>query len=77
MDDAQLETYWMALEADARQRQRIERRLNAWLDASDTSLAAEWLSLFRLAPLSTLGLATASAILIAAAPLAWLARTLL
>jgi hypothetical protein len=77
MDDAQLELHWTALEPDARQRQRIQRRLNAWLDASDTSLAAEWLSLFRLAPLSTLGLAMASAVLIAAAPLVWLARTLL
>ena len=53
-------------------------RVSAWLEARDTTLAAEWLGLFRVAPFAALGLATVSAVsIIAAPPLVWFARALM
>ena len=48
-----------------------------WLDAHDSSLGAEWIALFRFAPLGTFGLAAASAVaLLAVSPLLWFARAI-
>lgn len=78
MDDQELSTAWTALEPTALQLRRIDARLTAWLDAHDTSLAAEWLRFFRLEPLAALGLAAASAVsIVAAPPLVWFARALI
>jgi len=78
MNDEVLDGAWTTLEPGADRRQRIDAQVAAWLDAHDTSLAAEWLALFRIAPLPALGLATVSALAIAAAPpLIWFAQALI
>jgi hypothetical protein len=78
MNDGELGDAWTTLEPSVQRRRRIDARVFAWLEARDTSLAAEWLGLFRVAPLAGLGLATVSAIsIIAAPPLVWLARALM
>lgn len=78
MNDETLDSAWTALEPSADRRQRIDAQVTAWLDARDTSLASEWLALFKLAPLPALGLATVSAVAIAAAPpLIWFAQALM
>ena len=78
MNDEALGNAWMTLEPTMEQRRRIEARVLAWLDARDTSLVAEWLGLFRVAPLTALGLVAVSAVSIAAAsPLVWFARALI
>lgn len=78
MNDEELTGVWTALQPTVRQRRRIDARVFAWLEARDTTLAAEWLGLFRIAPFSATGLLAASALSIAMAPpLAWLARALL
>jgi hypothetical protein len=79
MNDQELEEAWTTLGPGVPRRRRIDARVFAWLDAHDTSLAAEWLGLFALRPFAALGLATVSAIAVVAAtpPLAWLARALL
>ena len=69
---------WTTLGPTAPERQRIDARVAAWLDAYDTSLAGEWLGLVRHAPLPALGLATLSAAsIVAAPPLVWFARALM
>ena len=78
MNDEELVDAWTALEPTALQLRRIDARVSAWLDARDTSLAAEWLGLFRVAPFSALGLATVSAVsVVTATPLVWFARALM
>jgi hypothetical protein len=73
MNDEALGPAWTTLEPTGPQRRRIDAQVFAWLDAHDTTLAAEWLGLFRSAPLTAFGLATASAVSLAAAPpLIWL-----
>ena len=78
MNDEALGTAWMTLEPAGHQRRRIDGRVLAWLEARDTPLAAEWLGLFRAAPLPALGLATMSAVsIVATPPLVWLALALM
>jgi hypothetical protein len=77
MNEEELAAAWAALEPTVRQRRRMETRVFAWLEAHDTPLAAEWLALFKVAPVSALGLVTVSAVSIAATPLIWIARALL
>ena len=77
MEDNELSSTWTALDPTASQRRRIGVRLFAYLEAHDTSLAAEWLALFRVSPFATIAFATASAIAIAAMPLAWFASVLM
>ena len=62
MTDDDLTQAWTALEPADPQRGRIDAQVSAWLDAHDTPLAAEWLALFRAAPLAGPGLALASAV---------------
>jgi hypothetical protein len=65
---------WAALEPTAAQRRRIQARLHNWLDARETSLAAEWLGLFKLNPVTGFVFATVSACLVLiTTPLGWLA----
>jgi hypothetical protein len=78
MNDEELGGVWTTLQPTARQRGRIDARVFAWIEARDTSLAAEWLGLFRVAPFSAVGLVAVSAVSIATAPpLVWLTRALL
>jgi len=68
MNDEELAGVWATLQPTAPQRRRIDARVSAWLEARDTPLAAEWLGLFRIAPLSSAGLVAVSALAIAVAP---------
>ncbi len=68
MNDDELVGVWATLQPTAPQRRRIDVRVSAWLEARDTPLAAEWLGLFRIAPLSSAGLVALSALAIAMAP---------
>ena len=78
MNDEELAGVWPVLHPTIEQRRRIDARVSTWLEAHDTSLAAEWFGLFRIAPVSALGLVAASAVSIATAPpLIWLARALI
>lgn len=78
MNEEELGAAWATLEPTVRQRQRIDRRVEAWLEAGDTPLAAEWLGLFRVAPLPAFGLVAVSAVsIVMATPLLWVARALL
>jgi hypothetical protein len=78
MNEEPLATDWETLAPTALQRQRIEVRVAAWLEAHDTSLAAEWLGLLKGSPLAAVGLGAVSAVSIATAPpFIWLVRALL
>jgi hypothetical protein len=78
MNDEELAAVWTTLQPTVRQRGRIDARVSAWLEARDTPLAAEWLGVFRNAPVSAAGLVAVSALSIATAPpLIWLARALM
>jgi hypothetical protein len=78
MNDEELADVWATLEPTVGRRRRIDARVFAWLDARDTSLAAEWLGLFRVAPFAALGLATVSAVaIVAATPLVWFVGALM
>lgn len=78
MNDEELGGVWTTLQPTVHQRQRIDARVFAWLEARDTPLAAEWLGLFRGAPFSAVGLVAVSAVSIATAPpLVWLARAVM
>lgn len=78
MNDDELAGTWTTFQPAGLQRQRMEMRVFAWLEACDTPLAVEWLGLFRAAPFSAFGLVAASAAsLIMATPVIWLARVLM
>lgn len=78
MNDEALGHAWATLEPTGHRRRRIDARVFESLDARDTPLAAEWLELFRVAPLPAFGLAVASAVsVVAAPPLLWFARALM
>jgi hypothetical protein len=78
MNDEELGDAWMTLRPTMGQRRRIDARVFASLEASDTPLAAEWLELFSVAPFAALGLATVSAVsVVIATPLLWFARALM
>jgi hypothetical protein len=78
MTDDALNRLWTTLEPAAEQRERIAHQVEAWLDARDTSLAAEWAALVAARPLPALGLAVVSAAaIVLTTPLLWVARALL
>lgn len=78
MNDDELGRLWTALQPTMRQRQRIDARVVAWLEARDTPLAAEWLEIVKVAPFSAAGLVAVSAVAIATStPLVWLARAVM
>jgi hypothetical protein len=78
VNDEELVGVWTALDATELQHRRMQARVFAWLEARDTSLASEWLGLFRGSPVSAFGLlAGSTASLATATPILWLARALL
>jgi hypothetical protein len=77
MNDEDLTGAWATLDPDVTRRRRIASRVFTWLEAHDTSLAAEWLILARIAPFGTLGLVAASAVvLLFVSPIFWFARAI-
>lgn len=73
MNERELSTLWTSLEPDADASRNIRQRVDQWMDAHDTSLAAEWMGLFSLEPLAAVGLTAASGLVLAvASPLAWI-----
>jgi len=78
MNDTDLTRLWSALEPSRLQRARIENRVLEWLEASETSLLAEWLTLIKVETVAGLGFAAMGALSLAAlTPLAWVAASLL
>ena len=78
MNDEELVAVWATFQPTMSQRRRIDARVLEWIEARDTSLATEWLALFKVAPFSAAGLVTVSAVAITTAPpLIWLAQALL
>ena len=72
MNDTDLLTLWAALEPGPRRRARIETRVFEWLEASETSIAAEWLRLLKVEPLTGLAYASVGALSLAlSSPVAW------
>jgi hypothetical protein len=77
VNEEELSGIWTTLQPTTGQRERIDARVSSWLEARDTSIAAEWLGLFRIAPLTTFALVTSSAVsLLFATPFVWLAQAL-
>ena len=78
MTDHEFDGLWATLQPPAARRRRIDARVDEWLEAHDTTLAAEWFALFRVAPFSTAGLVAASVVSLATAPpIIWIARALM
>ncbi|ODS58183.1 MAG: hypothetical protein ABS36_04675 [Acidobacteria bacterium SCN 69-37] len=77
MTDDELLDSWTSLDPTNGQRRRVDARVSAWLDAHDTSIAAEWLELVRVSPFGSLTLATVGATaIVTVTPLAWFAGML-
>ena len=73
MSEAELAALWAQLGPDSRRRARIETRVFEWLEASETSLAGEWLGLLKVDPVRSLGLAAVGAVaVIALTPVGWI-----
>ena len=78
MNDTELMSLWAALEPSTRRRARIETRVFEWLEASETSIAAEWLGLLKVEPLRALAYASVGAVsLFLLTPVGWIAAWLL
>ena len=78
MDEQTLELAWATLEPTPDQNRRMRTRVFDWIEAHDTSLAAEWFGLVRVNPFAALGLTTVSALsIITATPILWLVRSLM
>ena len=77
MNDEELVGVWATFQPTVHQRGRIDARVSAWLEARETSIVAEWLGLFRIAPFSAVGLVAVSALAVAIAPpVIWLVLAL-
>jgi hypothetical protein len=77
MNDEELTAAWTTLSPAATELRRIDARVAEWLEAHDTSIAAEWLALFRVAPFGAFALVAASAVaVIAVSPIFWFARAM-
>lgn len=78
MTDAELMSLWSALEPTARRRARIETRVFDWLEATQTSLAGEWLSLLKIAPIAVVAYVPVGvAALVLLTPIGWITGWLL
>ena len=78
MNDTEIMSWWSALEPSGRQRARIETRVFEWLEASETSLASEWLGLLKVEPLTALAYASVGAVsLYLLTPVGWIAGWLI
>jgi hypothetical protein len=73
MNDTELMSTWSTLEPSPRCRARIETRVFEWLEASETSLAREWLGLLKVEPLTGLAFASVGALsLVFLTPVGWM-----
>ena len=78
MNDTALTQLWSTLEPNGYERARIENRVFEWVEASETSLLGEWLSLIKTNPVGGLGLTAVSALsLLMLSPLGWVAASML
>jgi hypothetical protein len=78
MNDSQLSGSWAALEPTPAQRRRVDAKVREWLEARESSLAAQWLGLIRFRPIAGLGLAAVGACLVmVATPMSWVLLTFL
>jgi hypothetical protein len=74
MTENELADTWINLDPTARQRRRIDGRVRGWLEANESSLAAEWIQLIKVNPISAVSVATVAACLVlVATPLGWMA----
>ena len=72
MNEADLAALWSQLGPDTRRRARIETRVFEWLEASETSLAGEWLALLKVEPVTGLAFAAVGAVsLVLLTPVGW------
>jgi hypothetical protein len=77
MNDTELLNLWAAFEPNGRQRARIETRVFEWLEASETSIAAEWLGLLKVEPLTAFAYASVGAVsLVLLTPVGWIVGSL-
>jgi hypothetical protein len=73
MNDAQIMAMWSALEPTARRRARIETQVFEWIEATETSLAGEWLGLLKVEPVRGLAFAALGAMsLVLLTPVGWM-----
>jgi hypothetical protein len=73
MNETELTAAWATLEPGVRRRARIETQVVEWLEASETSIAGEWLALLKVEPLSVLAYAAAGAVsLVLLTPIGWM-----
>jgi hypothetical protein len=78
MNDTELISTWSTLEPSSRRRARIETRVFEWIEASETTLAGEWLSLLKVEPLRALGFVSVGALsLVLLTPVGWMMAWLL
>ena len=78
MNESELTGTWTALEPTPRQRRRIDARVRVWLEARESSLAAEWLGLLKFNPVTGLGFAAlAGCLVLLATPLGWVTFAIL
>jgi hypothetical protein len=77
VNDTQIMSLWSALEPSTRRRARIDTRVLEWLEASETSLAGEWLALLKVEPLTGLAYASVGALaLVLLTPVGWVLSAL-
>lgn len=77
MNDTDLVSAWSTLEPSSRRRARVEARLFEWIEASETSLAGEWLGLLKVEPLAALASVAVGALsLVLLTPVGWMASWL-
>jgi hypothetical protein len=78
MNDTELLNLWASLGPGPRRRARIETRVFEWLEANETSIAAEWLGLLKVEPLTVLAYASAGTLSLALlSPVGWVLSLLL
>jgi hypothetical protein len=77
MNEQGLTDAWAGLEPTAAARRRIETCVVEWIEATDTSLADEWLGLLKVQPVMVMSLAAFGGFaLVLASPLGWLVALL-
>jgi len=78
VNDTELMSLWSALEPSSRRRARIETRVFDWIEATETSIAGEWLGLLKVEPLKGLAFASVGAVsLVLLTPVGWMVSLLL
>jgi len=78
MNENELARTWATLEPTQHRRRRIDACVRKWLDARESSLPAEWITLIRVNPIASLSIAAVAAcLMLLATPLSWMAYSLL